>query len=88
MALRPASDPDWADLYGPLCDFDVQMTSIITPSWDRKEAISAVYARRDVLRSDAAVGPIIFFCGNDDIALGALEGMRQMGLSAWKRQRI
>jgi hypothetical protein len=47
-------------------------------SWDRKEAKEVLLRRVDVLTIDPKDCRICFFCGNDDIALGAADAMREL----------
>ncbi len=77
IGTEPPRSLEWEGLYSPLCNFDVHVTSIIQDSWLRDEA------RRATLRHGSRLGVdsnerICFFCGNDDMALGAVDAMHDL----------
>jgi hypothetical protein len=75
---EPPSRVEWEELCSPLSNCELYVTSTIQKSWFRDEAKAAVlrHAKRIALASDGERA--CFFCGNDDMALGAVDAMREL----------
>ena len=74
---EPPFDVQWEELYGPLCKFDLRLTSVILSSWSRDEARQRASDYGGTFGVQSGICRTCFICGNDDIALGALDALRE-----------